>query len=83
VESIRNLEIALGSFTKEPTPSESKNIPIARKSIVAKITIKKGEKFTEENITTKRPGTGLSPMKWDEIIGSISEKDYKFDDLIE
>ena len=83
VESIRNLEIALGSFTKEPTPSERKNIPIVRKSIVANRVIKKGEKFTEENITTKRPGTGLSPMKWDEIIGSISGKDYKFDDLIE
>nr|ADI22454.1 sialic acid synthase [uncultured gamma proteobacterium HF0500_05P21] len=83
VGSIRNLEIALGSFTKEPTPSERKNIPIARKSIVAKRVIKKGEKFTEKNITTKRPGTGLSPMKWDEIIGSISGKDYKFDDLIE
>ena len=61
----------------------TKSAKIKSTGLSAKRVIKKGEKFTEENITTKRPGTGLSPMKWDEIIGSISGKDYKFDDLIE
>ena len=77
------MEIILGSFVKKPGPSESKNIPIVRKSIVANRNIKKGEKFTERNLTTKRPGTGISPMKWNEIIGKLSDRNYKSDDLIE
>ena len=80
---MRELEIALGSTKKAPSPSERKNIPIVRKSIVAKRNIKKGEKFSEENLTTKRPGTGISPMQWENIIGSNSKKDFNQDDLIE
>ncbi|MFA6192773.1 MAG: N-acetylneuraminate synthase [Sulfurimonas sp.] len=82
VQAIRNIEKALGSGIKTPSKSESKNINISRKSIVAKKEIKKSEIFSEENITVKRPGTGISPMKWDEIIGSCALKDYKEDELI-
>ncbi len=83
VIAIRNIEIAMGDGVKKPSPSESKNIPITRKSIVAVKVIKIGEVFTENNVTTKRPGTGISPMRWDEVIGSIASKDYKSDELIE
>lgn len=82
VQSIRNIEKATGDGKKKPRSSEIPNIEIARKSIVAKCAIKKGEKFTEENLTTKRPATGISPMKWDEIIGTISKKDYVEDELL-
>ena len=82
VKAIRNVEQALGSEKKTPTPSEIKNIAIARKSIVAKQMIKKGEIFTEENITVKRPGTGISPMKWFEVLGDIAVKDFAEDELI-
>lgn len=82
VKSIRNLEKAVGDGIKKPSPSEIKNMEIARKSIVAKCDIKKGEMFSEKNLTTKRPGSGISPMKWDEIIGQIAQKEYKEDDLI-
>ena len=82
VQSIRNIEIALGSDAKKPSKSETPNIIVSRKSIVASQLIKKGEPFTEMNLTTKRPATGISPMKWDEIIGTIAQKDYKQDDLI-
>jgi len=82
VKAIRNIEVALGSKIKKPTPSEKPNIEIARKSIVAQKAIKKGEKFSEENLTVKRPGTGISPMRWDEIVGTIAQKDYKADELI-
>jgi N,N'-diacetyllegionaminate synthase len=82
VLSIRNIELALGSFEKKPSPSETPNIEIARKSIVASYDIKKGEILTENNITTKRPAHGISPMKWDTILGSIASKDYKKDELI-
>lgn len=82
VRSIRNIEKALGRSEKKLTPSESKNINIARKSIVAAADIKKGERYTEENLTTKRPGSGISPMKWDEVIGQLANKDYKKDELI-
>lgn len=82
VSSIRNIERALGSSKKKVTPSESVNVAIARKSIVASSSIKKGDKLTIKNITTKRPGTGISPMKWDEIIGTSAQKDYLLDDLI-
>ncbi len=82
VKAIRNIEKALGNGIKKPSKSESKNIEIARKSIVAKRDIKKGEKFSEENLTVKRPGNGISPMRWDEIIGKTASKDYKEDELI-
>ncbi|MDA0345648.1 MAG: N-acetylneuraminate synthase [Proteobacteria bacterium] len=84
VRSIRNIQAAIGgSGDKIPSESEKKNIPIARRSIVASRTIKKGEMFTVDNITTKRPATGLSPMLWDEVIGNIALRDYVEDDLIE
>lgn len=83
VKCIRNIELAIsGSGIKKPSDSEIKNITIARKSIVAKTEIKKGEIFSEQNITTKRPGTGISPMKWDEVIGKIAVKDFEEDELI-
>lgn len=82
VAAIRNIEQALGNGIKAPSPSEVKNKPIARKSIVANVDISKGEVFNENNITVKRPGTGISPMKWDEVIGTIANKNYKADELI-
>lgn len=82
VKSIRNIEKALGSNIKQPTDSERDNIAIVRKSIVAKLQIKKGEAFSEYNMTTKRPGTGISPMKWDNMIGRKAEKDYEMDEMI-
>jgi len=82
VQSIRNIELALGSSVKQPSPSEAKNKPIARKSIVAKTTIKKGERLSEENLAVKRPGTGISPMHWDELLGSVAQRDYQTDELI-
>ncbi len=83
VKGIRNIEKAMGNGVKIPSKSEQKNITIARKSIVAKSNIKKGEKFTEQNITVKRPGNGVSPMRWHEIIGTIATRDFKEDELIE
>ncbi|HBT93273.1 MAG TPA: N-acetylneuraminate synthase [Chitinophagaceae bacterium] len=84
VYSIRNIEKAIGGTgIKEPSKSEMKNVSIARKSIVAKTDIVKGEVFSEGNITTKRPGNGISPMRWDEIIGQTAQKDFKADDCIE
>ena len=82
VSSIRNIEKALGSSIKKPSKSEKPNISMARKSIVAKKSIKKGELFTEKNITIKRPGIGISPMKWDTILGKVAERDYQIDDLL-
>ena len=84
VDSIRNIELAIsGSGEKLPSESERKNIEIARKSIVAKTNILKGDVFSEKNITTKRPGNGLSPMQWDNVIGKIANKNFNEDDLIE
>ena len=84
VSAIRNIEKAVGgSGLKEVSASEAKNKPIARKSIVASKSIKKGDFFTEENITVKRPGIGISPMQWDEVIGKTAKKDFEEDDLIE
>jgi len=80
--AIRNIEKAMGTGLKIPSPSEIKNIPIARKSIIAKSIIKKGDLFSEDNLTIKRPGTGVSPMKWDFYIGKISDKNYQIDELI-
>ena len=82
VKGIRNIELALGSCVKRPSPSETPNIAIARKSIVANTDIKKGDIFSKENLTIKRPGNGLNPMRWDEILGTISLKNYSEDDLI-
>ncbi len=83
VKAIRNIEKAMGDGIKKPSPSEIKNMPIARKSIVAKTLIKKGEIFTEENLTVKRPGTGISPMEWDNVIGKVANHNYYIDDIIE
>ena len=83
VLAIRNIEMAMGSPEKKITPSEEKNIIAARKSIVASQFIKQGETFTENNLTVKRPGNGLSPMMWLNIIGKKATKNYQPDDLIE
>jgi len=82
VNDIREVEKILGSYIKKPTTSEKKNIKIARKSIVAKTSIKKGEIFSEDNITTKRPGYGISPMRWNKILNKISNKNYKKNDFL-
>lgn len=82
VTAIRNISIALGSGEKVITESERKNIPVARKSIVAAYDIAEGEVFTENNLTVKRPGNGLSPMLWDEVIGKVALRDFKADSLI-
>lgn len=82
VLQIRNIEKAMGHFEKVPSEREAKNIKVARKSIVAKKVIKAGEVFTLENLTTKRPGSGINPMKWYEVLGTRAEKDYQEDDLI-
>lgn len=84
VKAIRNIELAIsGNGKKCPSESEKKNIIVARKSIVAKTAILRGEVFSENNITTKRPGNGISPMKWQEVIGKTAHKDFKIDDLID
>lgn len=84
VSAIRNIEKAIdGSGLKEVSKSEEKNKPIARKSIVAATNIKKGEIFTPKNLTVKRPGTGISPMQWDEVIGKEAKRDFQEDELIE
>lgn len=82
-KSIRNIEIALGDGRKEPSPSEMANKAVARKSIVAAREITKGEIFTEENLTTKRPGNGISPMKWYAVVGKTAKRDFVEDELIE
>lgn len=82
VSAIRNIEQALGSGEKTASPSERKNIAVVRKSIVAKRAIKQGEVFSEENLTAKRPGTGISPMRWFEVIGQVAAKDYMRDEII-
>ncbi|WP_109098915.1 N-acetylneuraminate synthase [Aquimarina sp. AU58] len=82
VTAIRNIENALGHGRKEPSNSEKKNKEIARKSIVAKKSIQLGDIFTDDNITVKRPGSGISPMKWDSVIGTKALRDYQEDDLI-
>ena len=82
VKAIRNIELSLGHGKKIPSDSEQKNICIARKSIVAMKTIKAGDKFTEENITIKRPGSGVSPMKWDQVIGLTAKTNFNEDELI-
>lgn len=83
IKQIRNIEKALGRFEKMPSEGESKNIKIARKSIVANQDISLGEVFTTENLTVKRPGLGISPMKWYEVVGKKAKKDFKKDEFIE
>ena len=84
VQAIRNIELALsGDGLKRPSPSESKNLEIVRKSLVALVPIKAGEPFTEANLGVKRPGSGISPMRWDDFIGRPANRDYQVDELIE
>lgn len=83
IDGIRKIELAKGSKEKKPTESELKNRAVARKSIVASMNIKCGEVFTENNITTKRPGNGISPMMWNDILGLKAKRDFEEDELIE
>lgn len=83
VRAIRNIEQAMGDGIKRPSPSEEKNKQIARKSLVAAQAIRAGELFTPENVTVKRPGTGISPMRWDEIIGRVAARNINIDQLID
>ncbi len=83
VTAVRHIEAALGSGEKAMSPSEAKNREIARKSIVARRAIKRGERFTEENITAKRPGGGVSPMRWFEVLGAEAQRDFGEDEMIE
>lgn len=83
IDAIRNIEKAMGDGIKRPTPSELKNKPIARKSIVATQPINTGEAFTTRNLGVKRPGTGISPMLWDEVIGKPAKRSFAIDELIE
>ena len=82
VSAIRNIEKALGSAEKKPSASEKKNMAVARKSIVARTAIRAGEILTEQKLAVKRPGSGISPMRWNEIVGTIARKDYIEDELI-
>ena len=83
VKAIRNIEKALGCSEKKVSPSEEKNLKTVRKSIVASKTIYKGEKFNVNNITTKRPGIGISPMEWENVLGKIADRDYEVDEMIQ
>lgn len=83
VEGIRKVEFALGNGIKQASESEKPNVGIVRKSIVAAVSIKKGEKYTEKNLTAKRPGNGISPMRWDEILGMTADRDYEIDEMIQ
>lgn len=83
VTAIRNIEKSLGSGIKTISESERKNIAIARKSIIAARNIKAGEILSEDNLTVKRPGCGISPMRWDEVIGTVAKRDFEEDELIE
>jgi len=83
VRAIRNIEKAMGDGVKKASPSELRNKSIARRSIVARRYIRKGEVFSEENLAAKRPGTGVSPMSWDEILGKTARRDYEEDTMIE
>lgn len=83
INTIRRVELSLGDGIKCPTKSEKKNLDIVRKSIVACCRIEEGQVFSRENITTKRPGTGISPMKWDSVIGIKAKRDFEEDELIE
>ena len=82
VQAVRNIETALGDGVKRPMDSEIANKKAARKSLVAKTGIQKGELLTKDNVAVKRPGTGISPMEWDEVIGTVATKDFTEDELI-
>ena len=83
VSAIRNIEVALGDGVKRLTPSEAKNKSVARKSLLANRPIEAGEVFSEENVVAKRPGNGLSPMRWDEVVGRVATRAFKVNDFIE
>lgn len=83
VTAIRHIELSLGDGAKQISESERKNISIARKSIVASTPISKGDLLTEENLTVKRPGGGISPMLWDKVVGTTATRDYLPDEMIE
>jgi sialic acid synthase SpsE len=83
IVAIRNIECALGDGIKRPSASEGKNKPVARRSLVAARPIRAGEIFNASNLTAKRPGTGLSPMRWDEVVGRAAMRDFAPDELIE
>lgn len=83
IKYIRNIELSLGDGIKKPSDSESKNIIVARKSIVALKEINEGEVFTENNLTVKRPGTGINPMLWETVLGRNAKRNFKEDELIE
>jgi N,N'-diacetyllegionaminate synthase len=83
VVAVRNVALALGDGIKRPSPSEAKNRAIARKSLVAARPIAAGEAFSAENVAVKRPGTGLSPMRWNDVIGRRAPRDFAYDELIE
>jgi N,N'-diacetyllegionaminate synthase len=83
VTAIRNIEKALGDGIKRPSPSETKNIPVARKSLVAARAIRAGDVFSADNLAVKRPGTGVSPMLWDEVLGRHAPRDFVPDELVE
>ena len=83
VRAIREVEISLGNGIKTKTNSEIKNMQVVRKSIVASQKIKKGQIFTLDNITTKRPAGGISPMEWYNVLGKVAIKDFDLDDFIE
>jgi len=82
VRAIRNVQSAMGNGIKKPSESEKKNMTAARKSIVAAKNIEQGETLTETNLAVKRPGHGISPLKWDEVLGTKAKQNYKKDDLI-
>ena len=82
VSAIRHIELALGSGHKTISDSERKNIEIARKSIVAACHIKEGEVLTEKNLTVKRPGNGINPMRWNEVVGTIAVRDFEEEEMI-
>lgn len=83
VDAIRNIEVALGDGVKRPSTSELKNKSVVRKSLVAIRPIRKGESFNSDNVGTKRPGNGISPMRWDEVMGRPAKRDFSVDELIE
>ena len=82
IRNIRNVELAQGTGVKIPASSEHENIQVARRSIVAKRRILQGERFSDENLTSKRPAIGISPIRWDEVIGRVATQDFDKDDLI-
>jgi N,N'-diacetyllegionaminate synthase len=83
VQAIRNIEIALGDGVKRIMPSELANRGIARKSIVTSKVVKAGEVFTSKNLTTKRPGTGVSAIEWDRFLGKVAHRDYIVDEFVD